>query len=238
MLTLQLLRTNNLVGGIAADLKSANCVSKKIGLLTGGMYLNILICVGNKILSRALMDFLSNNSPPVNSDMHFRVDGNGKPDAESQCEVILTDHLSLPKISKATAESSKVVLIDNGLEKDTVVSLFLTEKIAGVIPADSDAPLMFKAIQAVNKGEIWIDNYTVKSLLDRNLSRHSKDAQTLTDRETALLRLVKKGCSNKDIANSLSISENTVKSHLNRVFRKMHVSGRGELMSQLEGRDI
>lgn len=52
----------------------------------------------------------------------------------------------------------------------------------------------------------------------------------LTNREIEVVALLGRGASNKDIARALGISENTVKYHLSRIYEKMEVSGRTELL--------
>jgi DNA-binding NarL/FixJ family response regulator len=147
-------------------------------------------------------------------------------------EVVITDYFALTKLP-TNCFDSKVLIMDNGLGKETVVSLFLTEKIAGLIPVDAGLNTLLKAIQVVRNGEVWIDNPTVKCLLNRSITRNVKDSARITEREAAVIRLVKEGYKNKEIAHLLSISEQTVKSHLNRIFRKAHVSARTELIAHL-----
>ena len=48
----------------------------------------------------------------------------------------------------------------------------------------------------------------------------------MTDREVEVLRLVAKGCTNRDIASMLFISERTVHRHLSNIFTKLGVSSR------------
>ena len=53
---------------------------------------------------------------------------------------------------------------------------------------------------------------------------------TLTDREREVIGLIGKGLSNRDIANTLCISETTVRHHLTSIFDKMGVSNRQKLL--------
>ena len=52
----------------------------------------------------------------------------------------------------------------------------------------------------------------------------------LTQRESEILTLIKKGYSNKEISNELFISVNTVKTHINNIFKKEKVAERGNLI--------
>ncbi len=52
----------------------------------------------------------------------------------------------------------------------------------------------------------------------------------LTNKETEILKLLKQGKSNKEIASELYISVSTVKTHINNIFKKMNISNRSELV--------
>ncbi len=55
----------------------------------------------------------------------------------------------------------------------------------------------------------------------------------ITDRETEVLALISEGLSNKEISKRLGISENTVKFHLNNLYRKLEVSNRTQASAML-----
>ena len=59
-------------------------------------------------------------------------------------------------------------------------------------------------------------------------AREKKTADMLTPREHEVLQQLTKGLTNKEIAQNLFISEKTVKTHLNNIFTKLHVSKRLE----------
>lgn len=65
------------------------------------------------------------------------------------------------------------------------------------------------------------------------LPDHDRDLVDLTDRELEIGRLVAAGLNNLEIAGQLSISRNTVKESLKRIFRKAHVDSRAELTARL-----
>ena len=56
--------------------------------------------------------------------------------------------------------------------------------------------------------------------------RDARDSDTLTAREREILRLLAAGGTNRHIAEALFISEKTVKTHLNNIFRKLNVTRR------------
>lgn len=63
--------------------------------------------------------------------------------------------------------------------------------------------------------------------------KHTKMLDTLTERENEVLQLILSGKSNKEIAEALFISENTVKVHARSIYAKYDVGGRAELISTL-----
>ncbi|HAA84346.1 MAG TPA: hypothetical protein DCE01_06155 [Thermodesulfobacterium commune] len=103
-------------------------------------------------------------------------------------------------------------------------------KLSGIIALYTDLELFKKALKVIKKGEIWIDNKYLKQLVN-NLENLKEKRLPLTPKEKEIISLVCKGLSNKQIADKLNISEQTVKAHLNRIFRKLNVQSRTQLVS-------
>jgi len=101
-----------------------------------------------------------------------------------------------------------------------------------------DAPReeLFKAIRAVYRGESLIQPVVASKVLDRfaELSRQSQapSSETLSERELDVLRLIAKGCANKEIAAQLHITNSTVKTHIASIFQKLNTSDRTEAVTQ------
>lgn len=98
----------------------------------------------------------------------------------------------------------------------------------GYILKDSESAELKKAIQLLVEGETYISPKLIPALNSRLMSRDAdKDKiETLTDREREVLVQVATGRLNKEIANSLSISERTVKNHISNIFKKIDVADR------------
>jgi DNA-binding NarL/FixJ family response regulator len=98
-----------------------------------------------------------------------------------------------------------------------------------------DAPRdeLFKAIRMVSRGESLIQPVVASRVLDKlaELSRKTPAADTLSDREIEVLRLMAGGQSNKDIADHLSITQSTVKTHITSIFQKLNVTTRTEAVT-------
>ena len=105
----------------------------------------------------------------------------------------------------------------------------------GLVLKSSATALILKAIRSVMAGEYWISRDLVgklaRTFADSNpiTLPASGDREPLTAREREVARLLADGMSNREIANTLSISEDTVKHHLTHAFNKTGVSSRVEL---------
>ncbi|NLK69483.1 MAG: response regulator transcription factor [Clostridiaceae bacterium] len=69
------------------------------------------------------------------------------------------------------------------------------------------------------------------SMIDKkNIKVHDFLVETLTERETEVLHLISEGLSNKEIANSLDITENTVKTFIKNIYNKLGVNRRVQVV--------
>jgi DNA-binding NarL/FixJ family response regulator len=103
----------------------------------------------------------------------------------------------------------------------------------GYILKDADPDTMLRAIRAVAHGESLLGS-TIAQKVMRQFSA-LPDKQTalvddLTPRELEVLTLIAEGLPNKEIAQELTISEKTVKNHINNIFSKLHVYDRSQAM--------
>jgi DNA-binding NarL/FixJ family response regulator len=81
----------------------------------------------------------------------------------------------------------------------------------------------------VKRGEVWISHRASSQLLKKLVRRdRQEEIGDLTRREWEILVLVAAGKRNKEIASRLCVSENTVKTHLYAIYRKLHASTRME----------
>lgn len=194
--------------------------------------MKVLIALGSRIISEAIRDRLANNGCRHLVDAAYLPEEIAA-DNFRKYDVIVMNYFNYKNLWDVATESPKIIVLDTGLSKDTTIALFSSGNIHGLINIDADVTILTRAIEAVGRGEIWIANSVIKSIIDKNVVRKIKRNAKVTGRESAILDLVRNGYRNKEIAGMLSISEQTVKSHLNRIFRKMNVTGRTELVSKL-----
>jgi NarL family two-component system response regulator LiaR len=103
----------------------------------------------------------------------------------------------------------------------------------GYILKDDDPETMLRAIRAVSHGESLLGP-TIAQKVMRQFSA-VPDEQTplyddLTPRELEVLKLIAEGLANREIAEELTISEKTVKNHINNIFSKLHINDRSQAM--------
>jgi len=105
---------------------------------------------------------------------------------------------------------------------------------SGIVLKQTATDLLIKSIRKVHEGEIWLDARTTAAVMRQfasptDPSPRDRDKPRLSNREREIVALVAQGFKNKEIAERMFISEQTVKNHLHNVFDKLGVSDRLEL---------
>ncbi len=99
--------------------------------------------------------------------------------------------------------------------------------VLGILPPSADSDLLRKALRAVYLGELWLDRNVLMKLI-RSMKEPDRSVG-LAKREKEIVYHICHGYRNKEIAEKLHISEQTVKSHCNRIYKKLGVSDRLQL---------
>ena len=97
----------------------------------------------------------------------------------------------------------------------------------GVVLKASPPELLLKSIRAVSEGQHWVASEVLSDWA--RIAEEPTGAAALTSREMEIVSAIRSGSSNREIAQKLSISEETVKRHLSHIFAKLGVSSRLEL---------
>lgn len=100
--------------------------------------------------------------------------------------------------------------------------------INGYVLKDSESAVLKKAIVSIASGENFIQPNLIPAL-NAKMMEKSEDRlklDTLTEREVEVLKLLAVGMYNKEVAESLEISERTVKNHVSNIFKKLDVTDR------------
>ena len=161
---------------------------------------------------------------------------------ETDPDILLLDLLmpnlpgleALRAITTAGSEVRTVLLCSAITAKQVLEALQLGAR--GVVLKKRVAEVQ-PALDAVMKGQYWIESQSVSNVVQIVQQLAAANPQTsqpqnrfgLTPRETEIISFITQGCMNRDIANSLSITEETVKRHLTNIFNKVGMSNRLEL---------
>jgi DNA-binding NarL/FixJ family response regulator len=110
---------------------------------------------------------------------------------------------------------------------------------SGIVLKQTAPELIVKSIRKVHSGEIWLDSHTTAAVmrqfaapgevLGSHPSARNRERSPLSQREREIVGLVAQGYKNREMAEKMFISEQTVKNHLHNIFDKLGVSDRLEL---------
>lgn len=135
------------------------------------------------------------------------------------------------RVTRAERIPTKVALLTAELSDDEVLEAVRIGA-AAILLKESAPKQLVDAVRAVAAGRTHVDPQMLHRALDRSIRLEDgvrQVARVLTPREVEVVRLVATGLRNREIAESLSISEGTVKLHLHSIYEKLGVSGRVEL---------
>ena len=131
-------------------------------------------------------------------------------------------------------ETRVVMLLDNS-ERNQVVEAFRTGA-RGVFCRSESLTSLARCIQCVSEGQIWANSRELRYLLEALGEAlplrvvDTRGAALLSRREIEVVRCVAEGLSNREIAQRLGLTEHTVKNYLFRIFDKLGVSKRVEVV--------
>ncbi len=142
---------------------------------------------------------------------------------------------ALRRIHQSNPAVAKILLAES-YDRDLVISAFRSGARGIFCLTDSHFRLLCRCIQRVAAGQIWANteqtNYLLELVSEVPSLRvvNSNGRQLLTPREEQVVALVSDGLSNRDTARELDLSEHTVKKYLFRIFDKLGISSRVELV--------
>jgi DNA-binding NarL/FixJ family response regulator len=166
--------------------------------------------------------------------------------AAHQPDIILLD-LRMPNLDGISTLQTlqhkncpaKVIILTASEDKNEFVQAMKLGA-RGIVLKQTASELIVKSIRKVYSGEIWLDSQTTAAVMRQFASPSAEPApvQTagrvrerspLSAREREIVALVAQGYKNKEMAEKMFISEQTVKNHLHNIFDKLGVSDRLEL---------
>jgi DNA-binding NarL/FixJ family response regulator len=156
-------------------------------------------------------------------------------------DVVLMD-LRMPRCDGVAATrrildelpATRVIVLTTYADDESVFAA-LEAGARGYLTKDAAASEIQQAIRTVFAGEALLDPSVQRRLLERSLRAAAPSPPPprtypdgLTQRECEVLRQIAAGLSNQEIAGRLSISEATVKTHVNNIFSKAHLRDRAQ----------
>lgn len=150
------------------------------------------------------------------------------------------DGLSATRLLKTEHPDLKVVILTVSDDEQDLIEA-VRSGAHGYLLKDLEAHEFFEAIDAVEHGESVIPPRLARHLWEEFSRISTREPEpsgedALTDREHEVLRLVAAGNTNQEIADRLSISENTVKFHMRGILDKLHLRNRTEVAAWVADR--
>jgi DNA-binding NarL/FixJ family response regulator len=151
----------------------------------------------------------------------------------------VNSHKVFSAIQEAKLQTRVIMLVDEELKEDFLEAV--RQGCCGIVPKQTSTELLVKSIRKVHAGEFWLDRTTTAEVIRRLAKKGPGNSNTgarlglreqggaLSTREREIVILVAQGFKNKEMAERMFISEQTVKNHLHNIFDKLGVSDRLEL---------
>lgn len=163
---------------------------------------------------------------------------------ETNPDVLLLD-LKMPGMDGITAlqtlqhspRKTRIIILTASEDKNEWVAA-MKLGCSGIVVKQTQPDLIVKSIRKVHAGEIWLDSHTTAAVMRQFASpqdqlaangKGGRERSPLSTREREIVALVAQGYKNKEMAEKMFISEQTVKNHLHNIFDKLGVSDRLEL---------
>ncbi|MDQ2950597.1 MAG: response regulator transcription factor [Acidobacteriota bacterium] len=149
------------------------------------------------------------------------------------------DGLSALQVLQQSNKRTKVIVLTASEDKNEFVQA-MKLGCSGIVLKQTAPDLIVKSIRKVHGGEIWLDSHTTAAVMRQFAAPgevmsggggpgKSRERSPLSTREREIVQLVAQGFKNKEMAEKMFISEQTVKNHLHNIFDKLGVSDRLEL---------
>jgi DNA-binding NarL/FixJ family response regulator len=147
------------------------------------------------------------------------------------------DGLSALQALQLANKRTRVIVLTASEDKNEFVQA-MKLGCSGIVLKQTAPDLIVKSIRKVHAGEIWLDSHTTAAVrrqfaapgdLAASPAGKARERSPLSQREREIVALVAQGYKNKEMAEKMFISEQTVKNHLHNIFDKLGVSDRLEL---------
>ncbi len=150
---------------------------------------------------------------------------------QQKVDVLLTD-VQMPGLSgndlakqvKKEFPQIKILALSMDGQGDVVNEMINEADISGYVLKNIGKTELVTAIEKIARGGIYFSDAVLEELQRTANRKKETEEAHLTDRETEIIRLIEKEYSNKQIAETLFISERTVETHRKNIFRKTNTN--------------
>ena len=149
-------------------------------------------------------------------------------------DILLVD-LEMPELGgmdvihklKSDRMTSKLVILTAAIDDSSLMEA-RSLRVNGMVLKNSDPAYLLDCLEAVAAGRTWMDP-ELQSRVDQLAESFSGEGVALAPRERQLIRYVRRGLRNREIAKELGVTEGTVKVYLHAIFEKLGIKNRTEL---------
>jgi two-component system, NarL family, response regulator LiaR len=196
--------------------------------------ITVLLVDDHRVVRQGLRDFLE-----LQEDIEVIGEGASGEEGVKLAQELLPDvvlmDMVLPGIDgveatrrvKAVSPSTRIIVLTSFADDDKVFPAIKAGAISYLLK-DVQPEELARAIRAAQRGEAVLHSEVAAKLMQEFSAPRTADdtVEQLTEREMDVLRLIARGKSNKEIADSLVISEKTVKTHVSNILSKLHLADR------------
>lgn len=187
--------------------------------------MNIRLCLNSRLFAEALRDKIAR----CNSAYKIAVNDDPFPILTST-DLFLTDGSKHCLALREQHPEARFILVDPGYDDDEVTFLLLGYHFDGVFCPDFDPALLDRALKAVFEGQFWLEQRHLKGLMCAQRTREHAGLMHLTAKERRIVEMVSRGLRNREIADQLCLCEQTIKSNVSKIYRKLNISNRSQLV--------
>jgi len=157
---------------------------------------------------------------------------------ETKTDVVLIDSNILDcgsneatrEMKKSSPQVRVAVLTDSKNERELFSAI--ESGATGYLQKDTKVEDLVKSIDLIGKGEVVVSPPLAEKLVGKFISMRQKEAEEptgLTNREVEIVKLLPKGFTNKEMAETLFVTDNTVKVHVKNILGKLQLRNRQQL---------
>ncbi len=196
------------------------------------MSLKIAICSCNYLYGEGIKQLIEYNELDIDI---AAINCSGPEEInEIKPDLVIADINTLPNIflDAPMEHDVRFLLLGTGclprIENERLLDL-VSKGLVGILPPMADYSQFKRAIKSVIAGELWFERRKLQDIVSNMNSIVAKKRPLLNRTETVIVKMVCRGYSNKEITKKLKVTEPSVKSHLNRIYKKTGVSDRLQL---------